>query len=70
MDKSDARKVVLENNLIPKKISKEIINYINGNYKTINKKSLNFVKKKEIEQKKKKKKKKKKIFKNKKKKKI
>lgn len=53
MDKSDARKVVLENNLIPKKISKEIINYINGNYKTINKKSLNFVKKKEIEQKKK-----------------
>ena len=53
MDKSDARKVVLENNLIPKKISKEKINYINGNYKTINKKSLNFVKKKEIEQKKK-----------------
>lgn len=53
MNASEARKVVLNNNLIPKKISREIIGYISGKQKILDKETLSFVKKKEIDLKKK-----------------
>ena len=47
MNVIEARKIIEENNLIPK-ISKEIINYINGNSEKLNKKILNYVSEKEL----------------------
>ena len=48
MDVIKARKIIDDNNLIPKNISKEIIRYIIGNSKKLDKKALNFVTEKEV----------------------
>ena len=48
MNVIEARKIIEDNNLIPKNISKEIINYINGNSEKLNKKILNHVSEKEL----------------------
>ena len=48
MNVIEARKIIEDNNLIPKNISKEIINYINGNSEKLNKKILNYVSEKEL----------------------
>ena len=48
MDVIEARKIIEDNNLIPKNISKHIINYIIGNSKILDKKVLNYVSEKEV----------------------
>ena len=48
MNVIEARKIISENNLIPKKISKEIVKYIIGNKKKLNKEVLNYVKEEEV----------------------
>ena len=45
---SDARKVIIDNDLIPQKISKKIINYISGNKKNLEKETFTYVKKKRL----------------------
>ena len=48
MNVIEARKIIKNNNLIPGKISKHIIKYINGDSKKLEKKILNYVIEKEI----------------------
>lgn len=48
MHPSEARKIITDNNLIPQKISKKIINYINGKKNILEIEIFNYVKKKEI----------------------
>ncbi len=48
MNVIEARKIIEDNNLIPKNISKHIIKYINGNSKKLDEKILNYVTEKEV----------------------
>ncbi len=48
MDVVEARKIIKDNNLIPKNISKQIIKYIIGNSKILDKKALKYVSEKEV----------------------
>ena len=48
MHPSEARKIISNNNLIPQKISKNIINYINGKKNDLEKEVFNYAEKKEI----------------------
>jgi hypothetical protein len=49
MNVIEARKIIKDNDLIPKKINKEIINYINGRKKKLDEKTLSYASKEEIE---------------------
>ena len=48
MHPSEARKIITDNNLIPQKISKKIINYINGKENNLETEIFNYVEKQEI----------------------
>jgi len=48
MNVIEARKIIKDNNLIPKNISKQIIKYINGNSKKLDKKIFDYVTEKEV----------------------
>ena len=48
MHPSEARKIITDNNLIPQKISKKIINYINGKKNILEIEIFNYLKKKKL----------------------